>query len=341
MKERPVENEVLSEGRRVHELLERAVREALSRDERESLGNSITDFLKWWHEAKPVPIIYCEPGFNQWQCEQQRKLTFMEDTKDIINAKNKTITGHADFIGWNDGVATIIDWKYGEGQKFILPRIEDDLQMLAYACMATQKEAHIYRVRISDCEYDYLHLDSEQLESGRELLETIAEEVASNPDKFTPGPHCEHCLASKNCAERSFSAMRNTEALINYVHPVPTLTHDQAKRYALARKALKDRLDDLDVALRKYLEEGNEIIEGEKRLALTGGKRDKVVDASSMQDIVKRKTNKYIGKTVVSMKELKQAFGKEAKEFIQHCKQEGLIVEQETTPTLRWIKTKG
>ena len=173
----------------------------------------------------------------------------------------------------------VFDWKLGWGGH--LPPIEQDLQMLAYGLALVSAhggdEVEVDRVLIGARRIDHLELSGLELMSGLELLTAVCRDIVDHPDQRILGIHCEQCLAREACPER-LATVEQVSALIPREVGVLALTDEQARRWAMVRGVMRDRVDQLDGALARYLEAGGYVEEGGKRLVLSQYEVDQIVD---------------------------------------------------------------
>jgi len=256
------------------------------------------------------------------------------------------LTGHPDYFNSSASRLVVLDWKWGEGQKWISPPISEWYQGLAYGLMTYNGEDEVVflRVRVSDQEVDALTVPGRLM--GTVVLsgiEDIAEAVAAAPDTKKPGPWCENCLARGECPE----FMRQAEAWTALPVPaVGVLTASQAERWAVARVAVKVATAAADEALKAYVAAGGEVkVEG-RRLALGGTSRDKVVRPDIVQEVVGAAAVEV--KVTASKSRITKALmaqgmtgrgGKAERESVfAELREKGAIVVVESTGTLRWRK---
>ncbi|MCP4549496.1 MAG: PD-(D/E)XK nuclease family protein [bacterium] len=201
------------------------------------------------------------------------------------------INGHADLIYMvrdEPGIA-VVDYKYGPGQKYYLPPLEQDWQMMAYAVLASfvwGGPVTVLRVRLSDREVDVLELDEGQLAASRAVLEAIAEQVHDDPENRTPGAHCDSCFYRDACPER-LTLIKPVESVLAIPHEIETLTTGQARSWALARRAIRERAAELDEALERHIRAGG-IVEADGRaLRLSEWSADKVINhRAALQEVI-------------------------------------------------------
>jgi hypothetical protein len=236
---------------------------------RADLFDGLQSFSDWLEETL-LPQL---PPVADWRTEWFKAIGLGEGLQ---------LTGHFDVLATGCEQVIVIDWKHGFGQRWILPPIVDDLQMLGYAVLAEARgddSVRVLRVLVSDLEYQEMILDRHDLAAARERVTAVAARVAEYPDLRTPGPHCDHCLARTACDERIAQISEVVDALIpSPAYPL-TMSLDQARRWALVRGAIKDRCERLNDLLRAHLDAGAEILQDGQRLRAVGsGSRDRVID---------------------------------------------------------------
>lgn len=255
------------------------------------------------------------------------------------------LTGHVDFLKTEYGDLTIIDWKTGEGQKYILPPLVEDLQLLAYAVLASNKHditnIRLMRVRTTDCEYDELILDREILFTAKTLVSAVLDKY--DQDTCTIGPHCESCLARLVCPARSEMPECVTDLVAIDDAPRGELTHPQFVRYALARGALKERIKDLDKMLKDYISDGGIIEHSGKILTVKSVKKEYIKDDRAVIEIIKKEIpDQYEAALKISKSSVNDAYksaGLKTAKLWQLIKELGLIDIKEED-RMDWIKAK-
>lgn len=179
--------------------------------------------------------------------------------------------------------AKLADWKWGPGAQWYLPPIEVDLQMLAYAQLVhaswpEEPEVVVQRVLLTPRLLEELRLSQDDLARDRELLLAVVGDIVEGRDHRTPGTHCDHCLARSLCPER-LELAEQALALVPREPQLTELTSEQATRYALSRKAIRERLVELDKALEEYVESGGVVEADGKRLAVSRYQADRIVNS--------------------------------------------------------------
>jgi hypothetical protein len=333
----PVENDQLRLGTIAHEFLALAIDWSLGKATRwleEGAPEMVPEMLRvveWIGEQEFAPLL------RQGHVEMSHRLELGDGV---------CLTGHTDWCGWFANGAVVIDWKWGHGQKWFLPPIEKDLQMLAYAQMVGQHEDHVevYRVLISSEEVHHLELDREQLGQDQELLQLVVGDIVDNPDKRITGPHCEHCLARKLCPER-LQVAEQSLALVPLDPGLLALTTDQATQYALARGALKERLEELDEALTRYLEAGGEVEVNDRYMAVSRYEVDQVTNHDAVIADLAREIGGWASIAVQTNKyrvlDALKAAGQERQldELLERWRQHGWV-EKNPRQALRWRKRR-
>jgi hypothetical protein len=172
------------------------------------------------------------------------------------------------------------------------------------------------------------------------LLNLTVADIVDNPNRLTTGPHCEHCLGRKQCPERLAEA-HTALALVPSDPTILALTDDQALHYALARGALRERLDRLDDALMAYLDAGGQVISNGKRMKVSRYKVDKVVGhegiISDLAVLVGGPAHQAIRTTKEAIGEALASVGKkhQMSELMAGWRERGLVRKEERRQ-LRW-----
>jgi hypothetical protein len=301
--------------------------EAVIEDDR--LAMELLSFWAWWQETG-IPAALAEA-----RCEVPL----------ILPLGGLVVTGHADLVALHDRVPMVIDWKYGRGQRHILPLLEDDLQLPCYGLLHARAtgatRVRLLRVLVSDRELQGRELGADALRDVEVEIERIARAVLADPDRRTPGPHCEQCLARHGCSEYQAQIETVTAALVP--GPAPTsLTPDQAVRWALARKAVAERVDTLDAALHRYLEAGGEVEVDGQALILSRYQVDTVADhraaVARLREIVGDRANLALAVSKTGIVDALKTAGLgtgERERFLQTLREAGIIGRQERA-SLKW-----
>lgn len=229
----PRQTDATSEGTRKHEAL-RLVLSGVLEDKRNGsswMRETVEWLLAMWpriSEAKPEDFEV----EMRWHPEE-------------VDA---TLTGHADLLMLGE----IWDWKTQSG--YHLPPILEDLQMLAYAVMASAGEAPVtvHRVLVDQRTEESYTLDAAGLEAGEEvLLEVMCAACVDEPPR-TPGHHCSTCLTRRSCPEYLAAAEDLTCALAP-IRGQGLTSPVQALRLLQAMGPVKDALEWADGALREFV----------------------------------------------------------------------------------------
>lgn len=217
-------------------------------------------------ERVPIPFDLASELDDAWPTVEDL-IRSLHDIRCEVSHSTATLSGRADVVAVNqDGERVVVDWKWGQGQRMILPRIAEDLQMRAYAALFSASRA--LRVRLCDGEIDTLDLSPLDHDDLFRRVRIIDE--ATKAGELRTGVHCEHCWARVSCdAWRAASESVTTMLAPSQSSTIAPLTRDQATRWALSRQAVKQRCADLDDALRDYLESGGEVEAGGKTLRIT------------------------------------------------------------------------
>lgn len=118
-------------------------------------------------------------------------------------------SGNVDIQSWAD-ILNITDWKTGAA--YMLPDIEDDLQMVTYGVLAARKygvdEVTVNRVLVDDLKIESLTLSGELLEESGKYIDLLATEMIAKKETRTTGKHCRYCRAKTHCQEYMADAER-------------------------------------------------------------------------------------------------------------------------------------
>lgn len=298
----------------------------------DDLYDELQDFADWY-EATLAPQL---PGRDElWRHEWAQEL----------DLGGNLLTGHFDALTWGCEQAIVIDWKHGPGQRWILPPIGDDLQMLGYAVLAARgvDSVRVLRVLVTDLEYQEVVLPPEALIEARETIAGILREVAARPEAREPGPHCEHCLARRACPERLAAIESVTDALVPFRGGEIALTSDQARRVALALGPLEEAIKGLRGALRRQLDAGLRVEMHGKRLALVGsGSRDRVADPlgaiTELRARIGDGADQAISTSKSALEKACKAAGADFGALLTDLRTSGAIVAEECEQQIRWVK---
>lgn len=300
---------------------------------RADLFDELQDFVDWYEEVL-APTLPAGKSLSEVE-------------HSVPLAAGLTLTGHIDRLIIAEPETVVIDWKHGKGQRWILPPLADDLQMLGYAVQRAPLSANnvrVIRALVSDLEMQEMALDRAALDAARERITAIAREVAANPDERTPGPHCDHCLARRVCTERLGQVDLVLNQLVPHKKRPIAMTVDQARRWALARGAIRDCVEEADALLRAHLAAGLPVEQDGKRLALVGsGTRDKIVDArgaiSELRAVVgDAAADAAISTSKGAIEKACKAAGHDSKAFVAALRAAGAIAAEPCERQIRWVK---
>lgn len=296
--------------------------------EEPGLRDEMRSFVDWLETVGGMPLGWLHRG----QCERSLILPLPGELQ--VHCR----------LDWSSS-AHVVDWKLGWGGH--LPPIDQDLQMLAYglALVAAHggDKVEVDRVLIGARRIDHIELSGPELMSGLELLEAVCRDVVDNPDRRTLGIHCEQCLAREACPER-LATVEQVAALIPREVGVLALTDEQALRWASVRGVMRDRVDQLDEALSRYLEAGGEVEVGGKRLMLSRYEVDQIVDHQTVLAELVAEVGGYASQAMTTSKGLVElalrAAGtrdakKRTRELFERWREKGAVAKQ-GRQALRW-----
>ena len=217
-----------------------------------------------------------------------------EQPTSIFNSPGTPDWRGIDAEGW----PTVIDWKYGEGVRWHpwWPQLRH--YALAHATALLAPRVRIIRALVSEQDYDEVLLEGELLTMAMQDARALIQSIDANSDTRTPGPHCEHCLARKDCPEW----FEQATAAAPLVAVPGALTVEQAGRYVAARarggplvdSAVKARLRAMDDEVRVLLDAGHKIYTPDGKEVVLGKAAERLVG------------------TDIAIRELEQVVGREA-----------------------------
>jgi hypothetical protein len=303
------------------------------------LETDIKNFWEWWNSP--------EMGQRSdllWAYAESKKPALVEQPYQLT-VPDGVVSMRFDLCFGN----RVVDWKFGDGAKYFLPPINEDLQMLSYGVARSRRgiweTIEVWRVRTSDLEVDSMELDRAQLSAVYDWIASIVSEVSKHSDRRVPGVHCETCWARKDCPERLETLGGDAGEVLMVRSPgMVQLGQHSALLWAQHRGAVKDRLEQLDAALVDYIERNGPIELDNKRCVVKRVKRDAVADHEGLIRELKRvlggggssalRTSK--GAIVEALK----AQGKkpaEREELLQLWREQGLL-KQSVGARIAWNK---
>ena len=187
------------------------------------------------------------------------------------------ITGHAD-VEWPD---LIIDHKTGGGQPFMLPRIEDDLQMRAYGWLVGEGGPIVVARFLTEPQrLDILDLDEDEAKANEDRLLKVVRFVKANEGVFVPGPHCTACFGRHRCTQYQDGAHQ----LVPMGHLEVALTDDTAGQLAVALGAAETLCARVKDLLKDHVRNGGTVAKDGQVWSPKTVKTDRVVDAQQVID---------------------------------------------------------
>lgn len=218
--------------------------------ERELSG--LPDFLAWAREH----VLTDRPG----RCE----------TWGGMLLPHGEVSARVDWVDTESDPAVVIDWKHGNGQKFFLPPIDEDLQMLVYGagfCSYLQRDVVVRRVLVSEKTYDEVHIDLDLCEKLERWFDGILKKVWRQSETRNVGPWCQKCWGRQHCQQRLDTLRDNQDALVLGRPGEISLSAGEAIRWARKRDVFRERAEQLDAALLRHVEmegpikwEGRELV---------------------------------------------------------------------------------
>jgi len=249
-------------------------------------------------------------------------------------------TGHTDWHHSDGRRLVVVDWKWGEGQRWILPPMVRWYQGLLYVVQLwkNEEEVLLLRPRLCDREVDELRLTPALIEEViYPGLEEIVLGVADAPDTLHAGPWCEGCLCRETCPARAEQVAPWLALPVALPGPLELA---QALRWAQARGAVQAACEAADAALRAFLREGGVIEADGYRLCLVATSRESVSDVERVREVVgpeavevKVTSSKTLIERVLKKRKYKPD---ERAEVLNQLRAAGAIVEKETAGRLTW-----
>jgi hypothetical protein len=312
--------ENLAMGTTAHKFLEKCITESLTAAEMYIITESkfpqmLNELRGFWHYfCSDGPIQNIKNGI----CEAEKRYK--------IPGTEYEITGHIDYYLVLDNEINMIDWKYGNGQKYIMHSIDDDLQMMCYAFMLFceyNKPVNVYRVRVSDREIDFVNYSNFATASIK--LHDIAKNCIENP-QYKIGYHCNGCLARNTCPARLKAIVNLWDLLIMDVVGKPTLTKEQATRWKIHSRALVGRIKQLDDACADAIKQGVEITDGNMAYKKITYKMEIIQDVEGVQKLCEKyKILPKIKITKSAIEKACQECGENPKSFFNEACRSGFM----------------
>ena len=306
-------------------------------EQESTLREEMRSFVDWLETQMPLGWLH------RGQCERSLILPLPGELQ--VHCRLDWSTAVALDMRSGKGPCHVVDWKLGWGGH--LPPIDRDLQMLAYGLALVSAhggdEVEVDRVLIGARRIDHLELSGLELMSGLELLTAVCRDIVDHPDQRILGIHCEQCLAREACPER-LATVEQVSALIPREVGVLALTDEQARRWAMVRGVMRDRVDQLDGALARYLEAGGYVEEGGKRLVLSQYEVDQIVDHQTVLAELVAEVGGYASSAMQTSKGLVEeallAAGtrdakKRTKSLFERWREKGLVTKQ-GRQAMRW-----
>jgi hypothetical protein len=182
------------------------------------------------------------------------------------------LTGHPDLVsGPHDGELRILDWKTG--------RLESDCieQMRGYAFLSLYEREGVERVTVQVVRprqrkavgYPLPGQPAWTYEYLRAWWDRLVERLTTEQDRYTPGPHCQHCPRRFECpARQQMVSSYVSEILENDGGSPPTQGEKLVRAYEVARMLEKVAADVRGFVKDQITLTTGQLVEGE-RMQLT------------------------------------------------------------------------
>ncbi|MEE9366941.1 MAG: PD-(D/E)XK nuclease family protein [Dehalococcoidales bacterium] len=168
-----------------------------------------------------------------------------------------TLTGTVDFIGTHEGETVVIDWK--SGRQMMLPKIQHDLQMAAYAVLAAANgwatPMRVIRYRTKYPDYQEMLLDDEFLVETGAKIEAAVAIAAAQRNALVVGVWCTGCF-NRGCC----SAHLTTANPAVYYEGREIKDHALACCLLKAVPALKDKIRSIEESCERLVIESGKSI---------------------------------------------------------------------------------
>jgi hypothetical protein len=226
----------------------------------DDMGLELGAFFSWWSALGQVPERF------------------------EVELAHGDVVGHADAVRKEGTKGSVWDWKYGDGQRWILPPAQHHRQMLTYGAIYAETEGlesvAIHLVHVSDREQDIFVMLPEDIKRALAFADKVAASV--DPEILTTGAHCDGCFARHGCPAHKEVAEVAEDALVPFAGLGGALdrpmTQAEATQWALARKAVETRVGALNDALRQFILSGGEVEDGGSKLTMTRFFRENCTD---------------------------------------------------------------
>jgi len=240
------------------------------------------------HGAGPV---FVRDMLDFWKfLEDERAIDFKAPTRCEapmeFQAGEVLVTGTRDMVQESGpGLALVADWKFYNDPS-MLPPIEEDLQMLAYAVgTAAERQADEVEIRRYLVYYRSVHvlvLRGETLEMAAEVVREEAESAWAARATFNVGAQCRSCLVRQHCdVYQGQGKSISTQEIAPYAGGTFTAP-EQVLQFLLAAPLVEERIAAGKAAARAWVLEHGAI--GDPTSGEAWGPRqreqDEIVDAS-------------------------------------------------------------
>jgi len=225
-----------------------------------------------------------------WSAGEARLLPIREGIEEKLQVQfgDVVISGKVDYWKLVEGTAgrtlVVADWKWYNNPSALLP-LEDDLQMLCYGVLADLKlqvswdVMAINRVLLKQCKMDAMLLSKAKLQEVHDRVLHIIQRVART-DELIPGLWCGNCFLKSYCHKYKRQA-EEVVALGPYTGKA-IANAKEALYYLLRLKPAKDRVKDLEVALRFFAEKHGHIEHNGQVWGRHERKQDVITDAPAV-----------------------------------------------------------
>lgn len=309
----------------------------------------VRDFWDWLEESEILPALSSESA-------RERGVLLQAENALQYQAGGVLITGTLDLVEIVDGHGIVCDWKF-YNRPDMLPEIENDMQMIAYAVGAWQKynidRVTVHRFLCYHNQVDTVEFaDAEMLKIAHEAVTEEAESIWNRRNELNPGAQCRSCFQSWHCPamETQFQAVETSEIapyeggefstkndVLNFLLAVP-LVEQRIKEGIAAAKRFVESIGEPVVDLTSNMQWGPSTRQQDTIVDPAGCLAQLMLETSQEEALRAAKTSKK------AMEDVLKAAGKKPKErkaFLADLRDSQLLVKQETSPRWEWKKIKS